>query len=66
MPQATEESLNQLELEDEAASRQVSLEEKKAIIAAAKKKYGKDWLQFFKKNGGKGSGMDWQALKFRL
>ena len=62
----TEEDLNSLEMEDEAASKRVSLEEKKAIIAAAKKKYGKDWLQFFKKSGSKGSGIDWSELKLRL
>ena len=68
MPQATEESLNQLELEDESASRQVSLEEKRVLIKQAKAKYGKDYMKFIKNfgGGGKGSGMDWQALKFRL
>jgi len=62
----TEEQLSQLELEDETASKQVSIEEKKALIAAAKKRYGKDYLKFFKLFTGKGSGIDWQALKFRL
>lgn len=63
----TEQDLNQLELEDEAASKRVSLEEKKALIAEAKKRYGKDYLKFFSKFTSKdGTGMDWAALKFRL
>jgi len=61
-----EQQLSQLELEDEAASKQVSLEEKKALIREAKRRYGKDYLKFFSKFTGKGSGMDWNALKFRL
>ena len=61
-----EETLNQLELEEEAATKQVSIEEKKALIREAKKRYGKDYLQFFNKFASGGSGIDWQALKFTL
>ena len=62
----TDEDLAQLELQDEAYSKQVSIEEKKALIAKAKQRYGKDYLKFFSKFTSGGSGMDWQALKFRL
>jgi len=40
-----------------------SIEEKKAIIAQAKAKYGNRWTDVFK---GIHSGLDWQALKFQL
>lgn len=41
--------------------------EKRALIAEAKKRYGKDWTKFFSGGGkGRGSGIDWQALKFRV
>lgn len=62
----TESDLNQLELEDEARRKELSIEEKKALIAEAKKKYGKDYLQFFSKFTKGDSGIDWQALKFRM
>jgi len=61
-----EQTLSQLELEDEAKSKEVSIEEKKALIAKAKAKYGKDYLKFFSKLTGKGSGIDWAALRFRM
>lgn len=61
-----EQQLNELELQDEAASRQVSIEEKRALIKEAKKRYGKDYMKFFSNFTSKGSGMDWSALKFRL
>ena len=61
-----EQALSQLELQDEAMSKQVSIEEKRALIKKAKRRYGKDYLKFFSKFMGKGSEMDWQALKFRL
>ena len=61
-----EQQLAQLELEDEAAAKQVSLEEKRALIREAKKRYGKDYLKFFSNFTKGGSGMDWQALKFRM
>lgn len=62
----TEENLNQLELEEEARKREVSIEEKKALIAEAKKRYGKDYMKFFSKFTSNGSGIDWQALRFRM
>ena len=41
--------------------------ERKALIAEAKRRYGKDWMQFFKGSGkGGGSGIDWNAVKFKL
>jgi len=61
----SDEDLNSLELEDEAKKRELSIEEKKALITEAKKKYGKDWSKMLN-FGGKGSGMDWNALKFRM
>jgi len=58
-----EERLMELEQEDEALKTQLSIDEKKALIAEAKKKYGKDWTKFFTDAH---SGLDWQALKFRI
>ena len=62
----SEQTLNQLELEDEAAGKQVSIEEKRALIREAKKRYGKDYLRFFSKFTSGSSGIDWQALKFKM
>ena len=62
----SEQDLNQLELENEAAGKQVSIEEKRALIREAKRRYGKDYLKFFSKFTGKGSGIDWNALRFRM
>ena len=61
-----EQTLSQLELQDEAYGKQVSIEEKKALIAEAKKRYGKDYMKFFSNFTDKGSGIDWQALKFKM
>jgi len=61
-----EQALSQLELQDEAASRQVSIEEKRALVREAKRRYGKDYLKFFRNFTGKGSGIDWNMLRFRL
>lgn len=57
-----EQTLSQLELEDEAYGKKVSIEEKKALVAKAKQRYGKDWTKILNFK----SGMDWQALKFKL
>ncbi len=54
--------LNELEMKEEAMKREVSIEEKKALVAEAKKRYGKDWTKILNFK----SGMDWQALKFKL
>ncbi len=66
----SEEDINQLELEDEAATKEVSISEKRVLIREAKRRYGKDYLKFLgnftSKFTSKGSGMDWQALKFKL
>jgi hypothetical protein len=61
-----EQTLSELELQDEAYGKQVSIEEKKAIIREAKRRYDKDWTKFFSGFMGKGRGIDWQALKFRM
>jgi len=58
--------LNELELENASLDERVSIEEKRAIIKEAKKRYGKDYLQFFKKFTNGGSGIDWNMLRFRL
>lgn len=57
-----ETELSQLELQDEAYSKQVSIEEKKALIAEAKKRHGKDWTRMLNVK----SGMNWEELKFKL
>lgn len=61
-----EERLAELEIQDEARSKEVSIAEKKAMIARLKREYGSDWTKVFKSFGGKGSGIDWQSLKFKL
>jgi hypothetical protein len=64
-----EQTLNELEMQDEAAGKQVSIEEKRALIREAKRKYGNDYMTFLKRFTGKGGfkwGFDWQALKFNL
>lgn len=57
-----EQTLSQLELQDEAYGKQVSIEEKRALIREAKKRYGSDWTKILNVK----SGMDWKALKFKL
>ena len=63
MAEYTEERLNQLEMQDEQLKAEMSIQEKKMLIAEAKKRYGKDWTKVFE---GVHSGMDWNALKFRI
>jgi len=58
--------LDRLEAENERREIELSVEEKKVLIAEAKRRYGRDWTRFFSNFAGKGSGMDWNALKFRL
>ncbi len=62
----TESDLSQLELQDESYGKQVSIEEKKALIAQAKKHYGKDYIKFFSKFTSGSSGIDWNMLRFRM
>jgi hypothetical protein len=57
-----EQELANLEMKDEAMDHEVSIQEKKALIAEAKKRYGSGWQKILNFK----SGMDWQALKFKL
>ena len=59
------ETIDQLEEENERKSLQMGIEEKKALINEAKRRYGKSWREYIPLKGFK-SGIDWQALKFRL
>jgi len=60
--------LSNLELDEEIAAKELSVAEKRVLIRQAKKKYGADWYSIISKfgGGGKGSGMNWNALKFRV
>lgn len=60
-----EKSLNDLEEENEKVGLQVSIAQKQAIIREAKHKYGKNWMSVL---GEKKivSGLDWNALKFKM
>lgn len=60
------EDLEQLEIENEALEQQVSIEEKKALIAEAKQRYGNDWKRHLSFLGNIHSGLDWEAVKFKL
>ena len=51
------------ETEDERLSHELSIEQKKSLIAEAKKRYGRDWRKMFE---GVHSGLDWNAVKFRI
>ena len=55
--------IEELEEENERRSLEVSLEEKIAMVKAAKQRYGKNWRDYIPKVK---SGIDWQSLKFRL
>ena len=60
-------TLAELEEENEKAAAQVSLEEKKALIAEARRRHGGDWKKFLSDaGGGFRSGIDWQAVRFKL
>lgn len=60
-------SLEESELKKEQLQNILEIEQKKALIAEAKKRYGKDWQKFIPGiSGGVKSGMDWNALKFRI
>ena len=56
-------SLDELESENEKMAASLSIEEKKALIREAKRRYGKEWKLHLPKVK---SGMDWDALRFRL
>lgn len=55
--------IDKLEEENEKLDQQVSIEEKRRIIAEAKAKHGKDWFRFLTDAK---SGIDWNAVKFKL
>jgi hypothetical protein len=57
-----EQQLAELELKNESYAQQLEIEEKRALIAEAKKRHGKDWARILNFK----SGMDWDALKFKL
>ncbi len=59
----TPKTIEELEDEEERTDHQLSISEKRALIAEAKKRYGKDWRLRLPKIE---SGMDWSALKFRM
>lgn len=59
-PQKT---IDELEEQEERIDHQLSLAEKKALLAEAKKRYGRDWKIHLPEIK---SGMDWEALKFKM
>ena len=58
-PPSTEEA----EMQGENLDARISLEEKRNLLRDAKKKYGRDFKLHLPKVK---SGMDWNALKFKL
>lgn len=56
-------TLGSLEEENEKKGIQLSIAQKQALINEAKKRYGKDWRQHIPNIK---SGLDWNALKFKL
>ncbi len=58
-------TIEELEEENIKLEREVSLEEKRALIRRAKERYGRDWTKFFSKFGS-GSGINWNEVKFKL
>jgi hypothetical protein len=67
-------TLEELEMEKQRQSAMTQIQqerleqaEKAALIKKAKQRFGPDWRKFFSGGGsGRGSGIDWQALRFRL
>jgi hypothetical protein len=55
--------IGDLEEEKERVGDELDIAQKKALIAEAKKRYGADWQKML---GSVHSGMDWDAVKFRL
>ena len=55
--------LGELEEEKEKEKDRMDIAQMKAIEAEAKKRYGSDWKKML---GDVHSGMDWNAVKFRL
>ena len=60
---STPKTVEALEEENERTAQQLSIAEKRALITEAKKRYGRDWKLHLPKVE---SGMDWDALRFRL
>jgi len=60
-----DESLEELEEKNQKAGLKLSIQRKKALIAESKKKHGKEWWKMFSSDGTE-SGINWQALKFRM
>ena len=56
-------TIDELEAEDERKSTEISVAQKRVLLAELKKKYGSDWKLHLPKVE---SGMDWNALKFQL
>ena len=61
-------TIEEMEEKKQMMAAKLEVEEKKALIAEAKRRYGADWRKFFKfgGEGGMKSGIDWSSLKFRL
>jgi hypothetical protein len=55
-------TIDELEEENDRKQLEMSIEEKQSLIAEARRRYGPDWKKFLNFH----SGMDWNALKFRL
>ncbi len=55
--------LDQLEEKNEILNQELSMEEKKALIAKAKERHGGDWKRFLSDAH---SGIDWEAVKFKM
>jgi len=55
--------LSGLEEENEKKAVQLSIEQKKALIAEAKKRYSRDWKLHLPKIQ---SGFNWSGIRFRL
>jgi len=56
-------NLDELEDESDRTATQLSIEQKRALIREAKKRYGSDWKLYLPKIV---SGFDWKALRFKL
>jgi hypothetical protein len=58
-----DQDIGELEEQKEMEKDKMEIAQMKAIEAEAKKRYGRDWKTML---GGVKSGMDWNAVKFRL
>ena len=58
-------SIEELEEDNQKQSLRLSITKKKALIAESKKKHGSTWWKMFSSDGTE-SGINWQALKFRM